>query len=221
MDKTHTWNSRASFASSRWSCASGDGDALSFFDQSRRRTFNRGVSAGGRHRATGLLDKDMDRPHSSQTLARNSKLAERSLEYFNVRMRNCVSAGSIRSNRSLSRPPPYRDGPVRNIRVLGVIKGRLAVAYQGNGKVRTCIDVASSSELIEKARTDWGDPKYHQLLQDSHKYRFAEYAVPPLPTTVVSQACTCAEQKPRQESRARAKIGASGQVVSSLSFVYS
>lgn len=131
------------------------------------------------------------------------------------------------------------SGEIRNIQVLGVLscgaevsdtksvsfKGtdkvpdmvrlstRLVIAYQGQGSIKAFVGTAHSLELREVGNGN-GSEKYHKY-GGGRNFRYAEYEVPPLPTTIFVTGCTDADpalKKPVREAHVRAKISSSGQV---------
>lgn len=105
-------------------------------------------------------------------------------------------------------------GEIRNMQVLGIISGRLVVAYQGQGKLRVFLDNQHSLELAELSN-DVDAEAEHTLIPSSSgatlarstsnaskgrdyrkyvpvhsEYRFAEFQAPPLPANVLVLGAT-------------------------------
>mmetsp|Transcript_32290 Transcript_32290/g.85257 ORF Transcript_32290/g.85257 Transcript_32290/m.85257 type:complete len:257 (-) Transcript_32290:185-955(-) len=139
-------------------------------------------------------------------------------------------------------------GEIRNMQVLGIISGRLVVAYQGQGKLRVFLDNQHSLELEEiqgseeagghggtllpdsKAlgRSKGGGRDYRKYLPAHSEFRCAEFQAPPVPATVlvlgeteasaVSADATGPPRRPTLEARLKAKVTVSGHVTSSQYF---
>lgn len=118
-------------------------------------------------------------------------------------------------------------GEIRNIKVLGVIAGKLVVAYQGQGKVHVYLENGSTLELEEMAPSG-NERKYAKYL-DAHNrtFRYAEYQVPPLPSSILVRGETepspehevGVTRKPAHESFTKAHVSVCGQVSRVQSFL--
>lgn len=124
----------------------------------------------------------------------------------------------------MSREDARLKGEVRNIKILGIISGRLVVAYQGGGSVRVFNANESSLELEEVGDGQWHS-RYQQFIQ-GRDHRFVEFRAPPLPTSILAVGCTEAEddvseapcRRPAHEARSTARLSVCGQVTSSQVF---
>jgi len=133
--------------------------------------------------------------------------------------------GSTSSSATRTRSQEKVNGEIRNITVLGCIANRLVVTYQGAGGVRAFIGTAHSLELKEVGDGN-GSEKYHKY-GGGKGFKYAEYEVPNLPTTIVvvgntdgvpwknCEDLTKSMRKPAREGNVRAQISTSGHVTKS------
>merc|ERR1719162_999336 len=104
-------------------------------------------------------------------------------------------------------------GEIRNIQVLGVIGTKVVVAYQGQGSVTAFVGNEHSLEMKEVG-DGAGREKYHKY-GGGKNFRYAEYEIPSLPTSIVvigkTSGCDMIN-KPVREAHVRAQISPSGHV---------
>lgn len=128
-----------------------------------------------------------------------------------------------------SRSQERAAGEIRNIQVLGCrsdVKSQdkdlyvtihyLLIAYQGQGGVRAFVGTEHSLELKEV--TDSSKLGKYQKYGGGRNFRYAEYEVPTLPTTIVVVGSTEADgmvRKPAREAHVKAQISQSGHVTKS------
>lgn len=152
----------------------------------------------------------------------------------------------------LDRADEGSRGEVRNIKVMGVVGGRILVAFQGQGRVRVYLENEHSPELKDIGDGEWHS-KYEKFMHPRYTHaecrecgrvwrlpapkgskcpkcrrrvdftgsdhRFAEFAVPPLPASILAVGCTEAADdhrgpscRPTREARCLAYVSVSGQV---------
>mmetsp|Transcript_144785 Transcript_144785/g.464033 ORF Transcript_144785/g.464033 Transcript_144785/m.464033 type:complete len:212 (-) Transcript_144785:23-658(-) len=118
-------------------------------------------------------------------------------------------------------------GEIRNVKILGIIKGMLVVAYQGCGRVKLHVENEHSLEL-EEVGDRHCQPRYEKFIHGKD-HRFAEFEAPRLPCSVLAIGCTdiraeaspdngAPTRRPPHEGRTKAKLSVSGHVVSSQAF---
>lgn len=116
------------------------------------------------------------------------------------------------------------QGEIRNIHVLGIIKERLVVSFQGSGRVRVFVNNEHSLELEDVGNGEW-NKKYSNYVINSRNLRYSEFILPSLPAQVLVIGETTpgddqsnAIVKPITEARSLSKISVSGHVTNQQRF---
>lgn len=116
------------------------------------------------------------------------------------------------------------QGEIRNIHVLGIIKEKLVVSFQGSGRVRVFVNNEHSLELEDIGNGEW-NKKFSNYVNNSKNLRYAEYKLPSLPAQVcvIGETTPLDDQinpivKPITEARSLSKISVSGHVTNQQRF---
>eukprot|EP00933_Yihiella_yeosuensis_P030376 TRINITY_DN24023_c0_g1_i1.p1 TRINITY_DN24023_c0_g1~~TRINITY_DN24023_c0_g1_i1.p1 ORF type:complete len:240 (-),score=34.80 TRINITY_DN24023_c0_g1_i1:96-815(-) len=136
-----------------------------------------------------------------------------------------IAANDVRTRTTWLKPMAAKNlGEIRNITVLGIISGRLVVAYQGQGGVRVFSHNEHSLELQEEGDGQW-QPKYSKYVNNAKCFRYAEFEQPALPIQVLVIGNTepgddklGPTKRPIQEARVLARVAVSGHVTRSQNF---
>lgn len=116
-------------------------------------------------------------------------------------------------------------GEIRNIKVLGMVKDHLVVAYQGQGRIKTFIEHGSTLELQEVPHVDGASKLYKKYVDThNHHFRFAAYQKPRLPAKIMVVGESEPDginlvKKPVREAVTTAKVPVSGHVTENNSFL--
>lgn len=116
------------------------------------------------------------------------------------------------------------QGEIRNIHVLGIIKERLVVSFQGSGRVRVFVNNEHSLELDDIGNGEW-NKKYSNYVMNSKNLRYSEFRLPSLPAAVLVIGETTPMEdasnptvKPITEARSLCKVSVSGHVTNQQRF---
>jgi len=116
------------------------------------------------------------------------------------------------------------QGEIRNIHVLGIIKEKMVVSFQGSGRVRVFVNNEHSLELEDIGTGEW-NKKYSDHVMNSKNLRYAEFRLPSLPAQVLVIGETATSEdpfnpavKPISEARSLCKVCVSGHVTSQQRF---